>query len=625
MSSKSTLSLADVAALAQVRRPVVSMWRRRPRAAGGVEMPFPSPVAKVGRAERFDRDDVVAWLEATGRGNNAQVRLDALGVAAPEGVEVEDVVVLLCLAGLSGEELTGLTADDLMGLAEETDGKDQLLLREVRSLSTGPGLLTYVDELMEASFGPADAISRAESGRLGRDRGERSVTPELVALVRAVAASARTYLADEEVLLIPPSDMQLVTGLANDFTGVRLDGDDPHVRALRRRLAIRSVDMAASCPAAVRVLSVIGQPVGVALDAMDDMALELSNREVGVIVGPASLLCDALTGEAEQRRTDTLRLRKLAIALRLPRGQWREAYRQHLAVWVLRGGEDVQRLRVADLEGEGLALEDLASDVMGALEQSEDRAYRYARGTELGRVLAGEPVVPRGARAVRFGSTSPVTHLDSVQTARLTTSETIPGYDVAAAAGPGQVVVRRRSLRDLELAKVLVVRRGRKLDLRLAMPTGTVRVLSADGHTDGVGLDPFDAAHVYGRSTRTEPGDVVFLDRPHPVAIVDRDGGALVAAPSRILRLLPGAPIGPYALTALINEFAEAGTDWPTWAVPELQPVAAEALDTALAEAADHLRTLRTHQQAMHDLTRNLIDGVVTGAITIDTLTRKAG
>ena len=212
-----------------------------------------------------------------------------------------------------------------------------------------------------------------------------------------------------------------------------------------------------------------------------------------------------------------------------------------------------------------------------------------------------------------------------MQTASLTTSENIPGYDVAVAAGPGQVVLRHRSLRELELANQLVMRRGTRIDLATAVPSGTVRVLSADGRTDGVQLDPFDAARVYRRATRTEPGDVVFLEHPRPTAMVDTDGGALVASPSRILRLQPGAPIGPHALAALINELAPAGTDWPTWSVPDLQPTAARALDTALAAAAEHLRTLRTHEHAMQDLTRNLIEGVAAGAITLDTIIQKAG
>lgn len=619
-----TLSLTDIAALAQVQRAVVSMWRRRPRASG-IEIPFPAPVATDGRIERFDRDEVVSWLEATGRGNNKQVRLDAPGASAPEGADVEDVVVLVCLSTLTGEEVQGLSDDELVDLAEQADGDDKFLLREVRGLTARPELLIHVDDLIESSFGPADALSRAESGSLRRERAIRGVTPELVALVRAVVTGARMFFPDDQVLLVPPDDLELTSGITEGFVGVRLQGDGRHIRALRRRLAIHSIDMESTCSATVQVLSVIGQPVSTAMDAMDDLTVGLEQGAVGVIVGPASLLCDPLTGEAEQQRTDTLRVGNLAVALRLPRGMWREAHRQHLGVWVLRGEARLQRIRVADLEGVSLDLEDLTSDVTGALNRSEDRAYRYTRSTDLSPILAHGPVVPRGARAVQFGITEPPTSLDRIHSARLTTSETIPGYDVAVTAGPGQILMRHRSLGELELAKVLLMRRGRRIDPDLAVPVGTVRVLSADGSTDNLRLDPFDAASIYGRSTRTEPGDVVFTDRPRPLAVVDPDGGALVASPSRILRLLPGAPVGPHALAALINELALAGTDWQTWVVPDLQPTASEGLDTALATAADHLSTLRARERAMQGLIRDLIDGVAAGAVTIDTITQKAG
>src|SRR5947209_6696 len=109
MTSTRTLSLSDIAELAQVQRPVVSMWRHRPRARG-VESPFPAPVTTEGGAERFDRDEIVAWLESTGRGNNDQARLDAPAFTTPDNADVEDVATLVCLAALTGEELAGLGA-----------------------------------------------------------------------------------------------------------------------------------------------------------------------------------------------------------------------------------------------------------------------------------------------------------------------------------------------------------------------------------------------------------------------------------------------------------------------------------------------------------------------------------
>ena len=183
-------------------------------------------------------------------------------------------------------------------------------------------------------------------------------------------------------------------------------------------------------------------------------------------------------------RSEMLRFGKLALALRLARGYWQDAPRQHLAIWVLRGGKGFQRLRVADLDGERLELDDLASDVAGALQRTEQRSYRYARSVELSQILASGPVVPRGTRAVRFGISALSTCLDRVQTASLTTSENIPGYDITVAAGPGQVVLRHRSLSELVSAGQLTMRRGNRIDLATAVPGGTVRVLSADGGTE---------------------------------------------------------------------------------------------------------------------------------------------
>ena len=169
------------------------------------------------------------------------------------------------------------------------------------------------------------------------------MTSDLVALVQAVVAASRAHLSDERVVLVPPNDRRLALPLAEGFAGVRLDGDSPQQRALRRRMTIGDVDVVTGDRAVVRVLSVLGMIEGEALLAVDDLVLGLDAHEVAVVVGPASLLCDPLIGEADQRRADTLRVRKLALALRLPRGLWKEAPRQHLAVWVLRGGESADR------------------------------------------------------------------------------------------------------------------------------------------------------------------------------------------------------------------------------------------------------------------------------------------
>ena len=75
-----TLTLQDVADLANVQRPVVSMWRNRPRVRGQL-VPFPDAVSQAGGIARFDPREVVDYLRRTGRGNNSDVEYDVAAIA----------------------------------------------------------------------------------------------------------------------------------------------------------------------------------------------------------------------------------------------------------------------------------------------------------------------------------------------------------------------------------------------------------------------------------------------------------------------------------------------------------------------------------------------------------------
>ncbi|MGH4015389.1 MAG: hypothetical protein ACRDSL_15980 [Pseudonocardiaceae bacterium] len=81
------MTLGDVARLAKVQRPVVSVWRTRSAASAA---PFPEPFATVRGEERFDADAVVEWLELTGRGNNPTMREDCAAFASPKGMSAQD-------------------------------------------------------------------------------------------------------------------------------------------------------------------------------------------------------------------------------------------------------------------------------------------------------------------------------------------------------------------------------------------------------------------------------------------------------------------------------------------------------------------------------------------------------
>jgi hypothetical protein len=619
-SEVATLTLQDIADLAHVQRPVVSMWRRRPMVRGEL-MPFPESVGVVAGVERFGREQIVDWLDRTGRGNNIEHRYDAPAFAVPDDVELDELVALLCLCTLTGEELTATTVGDRSALAEVHDRADLFLLREIRTIRPSATVLSFIDDLVEASYGPADALDRLESGRLSRVQGGREVTPEMIEVVRAVAIACGNHIDAEGAPLLYAGDALLSLALADAFAELVVTGSSDLDRNVWRRALIRGVDVSRGPNTPhVSVCSVVGLDVGAALNRIDDVVLGLGKGDIAIIAGPASALCDLLTGENELDRSKTLRAGNLAMAIRLPRGLWREVHRQSLGLWVCQGGREVRRPRVSDLgalAGNQLDLSDLAADVAGALTESGGRAFRYARDRELAPILAGEPVVPRGVRAIRMGVAGSTSYLEKITTATLTTRDPLEPLDILVEPAPGKIRLRQRSLGELRDARLLVMRRGSRIDPTHADQAGTVLVRTADRGSVSMKLDAFDAARLYPRAIRTEPGDVIFLERPHPVAIVDTNGGSLVSSPSRVLRLSPSAGIGPHALAAVINGELRVGTEWETWAVPELRDGESERLESALIDAHGFETRVQRRLEAVHELTRALVEGVAAGSVTL--------
>jgi hypothetical protein len=216
-----------------------------------------------------------------------------------------------------------------------------------------------------------------------------------------------------------------------------------------------------------------------------------------------------------------------------------------------------------------------------------------------------------------LGTTDVVSHLDRIHAATLVTAEPVHTLDVLVAAAPGSMILRRRSMGELKDLAQVQVKRGNRIDAAHANPAGSVAVLSANGVSEGVTLDPFDVPKLYPRAARTEPGDVVFVERPRPMALVDVHGGSLVAAPSKILRLSPTAGIGPHAVTAIINRLPAEASEWQAWGVPILGAAEAEQLEGALIAAARYETSVRRRLDAINDLVTSVIDGVAAGAVTI--------
>ena len=94
----------------------------------------------------------------------------------------------------------------------------------------------------------------------------------------------------------------------------------------------------------------------------------------------------------------------------------------------------------------------------------------------------------------------------------------------------------------------------------------------------------------------TQPGDVIFVLRPRPFAVVDRSGGRLVIAPARILRITADSgSLLPAALALAVNNRALGDTDWREWPVYLVAPSQRESVVKGLAaldDLADQARRL---------------------------------
>ena len=109
---------------------------------------------------------------------------------------------------------------------------------------------------------------------------------------------------------------------------------------------------------------------------------------------------------------------------------------------------------------------------------------------------ASKALASRGSSLTRILAADPDTHLDRIQAATLITSLPLTGFDVAGGRClPGGVRAQSAwSARRVESVRQLTVLRGNRSTPDMPIPAGTVPVLAADGSTDGLRLEPFDAA-----------------------------------------------------------------------------------------------------------------------------------
>jgi hypothetical protein len=660
MAEEQLLSLRDIAELARVSRPVVSAWRQRPIVRGQA-IPFPLPADISGGQERFRAEDVLVWLERTGRGNNPDARVDAPLVqlssrdrTADEALrtDVVGLEALLVLKALTGRLLTPLTAEELVDLADETDPDDDFLYREVDGAAPRlPSLAARADALSEAAYGPGAALAswrRANAGPVARHA--RPLDARLVDLVSRLTWSLAQDLPLTQLRLVDSlGPSRLVAGLLADapedldVTVLTEEGsDDGDARSLRRLAVVHGHSFAASRTSSpVLALADLGTAgkggPERAIAAAERVQLDLAAGDLALLLGPAAVLTDDLKDTAADHvRADIVRSGRLRCIARLPKGLLLDSPRVPMALWIL-GPSTVtlpipeRWVAVADLADTALTpsvADDLVGDVLATLGEPDlarAHAYHRARVERLSELLARRgPLVTRGATPRRLSGAA----VDAVVTARRLAEELLRDEQPPCVTADSLLAATRSrpgatSLDDLVTARQVAVVPGarRVADLPSA---GTVAALRADDILRNAGapaapghaVDALELEVAAPRAGRTEPGDVVFCTSPRPAAVVDRSGGSVVCFPARVLRVADRAHLVPEALAEAINALPATAREWRSWRMPRANPSDAPHVAQALRALEDERARLRRRHTVLDQLAVLLTSGAVTVAPT---------
>ncbi|WP_353649383.1 hypothetical protein ABLG96_21735 [Nakamurella sp. A5-74] len=643
-----TLSLGDIARLAEVQRPVVSMWRSR---SAGTAVPFPAPCAGSDVAgPRFAAADVADWLTATGRGNNADAAREVLlhsDIHLIDGPDREPLQALLSLLALQAQcgELPD-DIDDLLDLADQYDPDDDLLYSELtRCEALLPQLLPLAGALSEAAYGSAGA-ARAVGDRRARtlsaarepaltETGARVLRALTAALVRRRPGAVVCDATGAASALLPDLDEEVAIGAIGGPTG-------PVARAARRELVTQGVTWRNDVAPTVTLLGLPSAEAPAAtsaalLQAITDHRATCPPETVTLVWGPAAALTDSITRDDRGRtdddeRCDGLRRRllssgKVRAIVRLPAGLRLPRSRERLALWCFGPTEEANEPRtvtadLADRAFDEVVLSGLVSDVLAGLDGS--RGLR-ARQLEVCQIrtkswlgAAKKSLVPPARRSERAHPTVVLLDRYDKAVAALTGSVADPPLVPTVQVRTTPYSPLAATMSQLISERALGYRAGLRMTQAVDTDDGGVPVLDARSGAEPVAtLDRFDLNLTYPQLQYTDPGDVVFCTSGRPRAFVDRKGGAVVRHPSRVLRSTDVRLI-PASLAAAINAREPGETAWRTWSIPLIDHLTAPSVRSGLAALDDERRRLAVQLAAVADAEQALLDLAAGGAVDID-------
>lgn len=642
-SSPLLIDLAGVARLADVRRPVASVWRTRFASATD---PFPQVVSEKGGRALFDVMSVAQWLARTEHGNNPDAVADAAASAAPADFDFADashvaaVDALLALRAASGERVGGLTIDELERRAVVADPDDSCLVTEVSTANKT--WVEWADLLADAAYSPMQAsqlLERRQRATTSSAGSSGPLTADAEALLVALTEALTVDRQAELVVSagITPSLVSELVSQVNDDVEVVVSSL-PEGRGIRRRLLCDGLVLPTrhSLPDAPR-LYIERLPSGSVrstsemLQTVDELVLGMRDHDRAIVMAPAAVLVESIAPADGLARTDVLRSGRVRAIVKLPAGLVTAAPREALAFWVLgRETGDVpvadRFTAVADLTDAALtqaSRADLTSDVLAAMGSALDvraHAFRFTRLVRTTSLLAsrGALVLGVSAPAIDRRSTRDLPAL--LDQALIDLGEDAP--QPAPTAEPGPTVPSAR-VEELIAEGHLRLLPGTRVASHEFSRSGLL-VVGAEDLDDPAGIgdrriDPLVFAAGHPSARLTVAGDVVFRTAPTAKAWVDPDGSKVVAYPARVMRIDGADPGGlvPDLVAADIDHSTGGPAAWRRWRLRRVAPRVAEPLRATLAHLATRRGALARRIKALDTYADLLTAGVVSGVATL--------
>jgi hypothetical protein len=620
--------------------------------------------------ELFDADEVTAWLQATGRGNNPEARNDVAVHAKPtasgslkDGRKTFDgLTALLALKVITGQALGNRSASGLLDEADEADPDDLFLYSELEALGAAlPGLATFADRLVDSAYSAPAAFEKLLTHRFKeglREYADTALTAAALNLVSAAAIELAATLESRPVFVdATPGGSDVMFSIAQQFsesesvTFLAADHDGGASRLARRRLAVHGTDSGPVKVDGKGAFAVTGPAIHVAqypapgepgldakgiLSGIENIVLQMDDFQRAVVMAPARVLTDALAGETGNVRADLLRSGRVRAIIRLTAGLLRAKPREPQALWVLGPSfADVpiadRWTMVADVSTTALTIDvgqDLISDIaasMGDRATIRAHSFRFARLVQTRILLARHGSLVKGA-AAKSSTAAPgaevALRVEEVLHALSspTSGPLLPAIEAASA----RAGLPAAAVQDLLNAGILKYVKGIRVNAEDTNGHAGSRILGREELLNPHDVRPrfialLDFAAKYPAGRLTQPGDVVFCTSPRPAAMVDAEGGAVVVFPARVLRIDRGDPGGLVAdvMAADINALPVADKTWRNWHLRRTSDLQRRPLATALETLQHEQSQARERLKQLEELATLITDGVAGGSLTL--------